>query len=73
MFTNAIPSVMAIPLCHKSSKQGRRPDWLNREHLLELGQKNKMYDLWKQGQASQIECSSLLQGENKKKTKLSLS
>ncbi|KAK4810867.1 hypothetical protein QYF61_008839 [Mycteria americana] len=40
----------ATPLCHKSSKRGRRPAWLNRELLLELRRKNKLYDLWKQGQ-----------------------
>ncbi|GAB0209633.1 mitochondrial enolase superfamily member 1 [Grus japonensis] len=43
----------AIPLCRKSSKQGRRPAWLNRELLVELKRKKKLYDLWKQGQASQ--------------------
>lgn len=46
----------AIPLCHKSSKWGRRPAWLNREFLLELGKKKKIHDLWKQGLASQREC-----------------
>ncbi|GAB0210316.1 mitochondrial enolase superfamily member 1 [Grus japonensis] len=43
----------AIPLCRKSSKQGRRPSWLNRELLVELKRKKKLYDLWKQGQALQ--------------------
>ncbi|KAK4822413.1 hypothetical protein QYF61_015160 [Mycteria americana] len=43
----------AIPLCCKSSKRGRRPAWLNRELLVELKRKKKLYDLWKQGQASQ--------------------
>ena len=43
----------AIPLCPKSSKRGRRPAWLNRELLMELKRKKKLYDLWKQGQASQ--------------------
>ena len=37
----------AIPLCPKSSKRGRRPAWLNRELLVELGRKKKLYDLWK--------------------------
>jgi len=31
----------AIPLCHKSNKQGRRPAWLNREVLMELKRKKK--------------------------------
>ena len=43
----------AISLCHKSRKQGRRPAWLNRELLVELKRKKKLYDLWKQGQALQ--------------------
>lgn len=42
----------AILLCHKSSKWGR-PAWLNREFLWELGHKKKIFNLWKQGQASQ--------------------
>ena len=37
----------------KSSKKGRRPAWLNRELLVELKRKKKLYDLWNQGQASQ--------------------
>ena len=32
----------AIPLCPKSSKQGRRPAWLNRELLVELKRKKKL-------------------------------
>jgi len=37
----------AIPLCHRSSKQGRRPVCLNREPLMELKRssyKKKLYD-----------------------------
>lgn len=45
--------VKTIPLFHKSSKQGRRPAWLNKELPLEVGQKKKIYDLWKQDQALQ--------------------
>ena len=45
----------AIPLCPKSSKRGRRPAWLNRELLMELRRKKKLYDLWKQDQALQEE------------------
>ena len=43
----------AIPLCHKSGKQGRRPAWLSRELLVELQRKKELYNLWKQGQALQ--------------------
>ena len=42
-----------VPLCLKLSKRGRRPAWLNRELLIELKRKKKLYDLWKEGQASQ--------------------
>ena len=37
----------AIPWCPKSSKQGRRPAWLNRELLVELRREKKLDDLWK--------------------------
>ncbi|GAB0180024.1 hypothetical protein GRJ2_000467700 [Grus japonensis] len=40
-----------IPKCRKSSRQGRRPAWLNRDLLLELRWKKKVYACWKQGQA----------------------
>jgi len=30
-----------------------RPAWLSRELLLELSKKNRVYDLWKKGQAIQ--------------------
>lgn len=46
---------LAIPLCGKSRKLGRRPAWINRKLLLEVGQKNKIYNLWKRGLASQGE------------------
>lgn len=39
-------------MCCKSIKQGRKPACLNRELLLELGQKKKIYYLWKEGLAS---------------------
>ncbi|GAB0204308.1 mitochondrial enolase superfamily member 1 [Grus japonensis] len=39
-------------LCHKSSRRGRRLAWLNRDLLLELRQKKKVYACWKQGQAT---------------------
>jgi len=43
----------ALPMCQKSSKQGRRLACLNKDLLLELWQKMKVYGLWKQGQATQ--------------------
>ncbi|GAB0177896.1 hypothetical protein GRJ2_000254900 [Grus japonensis] len=41
----------AIPKCRKSSRLDR-PAWLNRDLLLELRQKKKVYACWKQGQAT---------------------
>ena len=38
----------AIPKCRKSSRQGRRLAWLNKDLLLELRQKKKVYARWKQ-------------------------
>lgn len=43
----------AISLHCMSSKQGRRPPWLNRELFMEPKRKKKLYDLWNQGQALQ--------------------
>ncbi|KAK4825649.1 hypothetical protein QYF61_001434 [Mycteria americana] len=40
-------------MCRKTSQQGRRPAWLNRELWLELRKKRRVYDLWKKGQATQ--------------------
>lgn len=37
----------------KSSKWDRRPVWLDRKLLMELKRKNKLYAVWKQGQALQ--------------------
>ncbi|GAB0207904.1 mitochondrial enolase superfamily member 1 [Grus japonensis] len=42
----------AIPKCRRSSRRGRRPAWLNRDLLLELRRKKKVYACWKQGQAT---------------------
>ncbi|KAK4832377.1 hypothetical protein QYF61_022232 [Mycteria americana] len=41
------------PMCQKTSWQGRRPAWLNRELWLELREKKRVDDLWKKGQATQ--------------------
>lgn len=35
----------------KTSYQGKRPAWLNRELGLELWEKKRIYRLWKEGQA----------------------
>ncbi|KAK4806171.1 hypothetical protein QYF61_001094 [Mycteria americana] len=43
----------AVPRCRKTSRRGRRPAWLTRELWLELRKKRRVYDLWKQGQATQ--------------------
>ncbi|PKU48587.1 rna-directed dna polymerase from mobile element jockey-like [Limosa lapponica baueri] len=42
----------AVPMCRKTSRQGRRPAWLNRDLLLDLRNKRRVYNLWKRGQAS---------------------
>ncbi|KAK4828285.1 LOW QUALITY PROTEIN: hypothetical protein QYF61_024950 [Mycteria americana] len=42
-----------VPMWRKTSPRGRRPAWLNRELWLELRKKNRAYDLWKEGQATQ--------------------
>jgi len=41
-----------IPLSKKSSKGGRRPAWMSKELLPELGWKRKVYGMWKEGQAT---------------------
>ncbi|KAK4824877.1 hypothetical protein QYF61_021084 [Mycteria americana] len=43
----------AVPMCQKTSWQGRRLAWLNREIWLKLRKKKRVYDLWKKGQATQ--------------------
>ncbi|KAK4813674.1 LOW QUALITY PROTEIN: hypothetical protein QYF61_017641 [Mycteria americana] len=43
----------AVPMCQKTSLQGRRLAWLTRELWLELRKKRRVYDLWKKGQATQ--------------------
>jgi len=40
----------AVPMCHKMNWRGRWPAWLNRELLLGLRKKRRVYHLWKQGQ-----------------------
>ncbi|KAK4813319.1 hypothetical protein QYF61_026482 [Mycteria americana] len=43
----------AVPRCRKTSRRGRRPAWLTRELWLELRRKRRVYDLWKNGRATQ--------------------
>jgi len=43
----------AVPICCKTNQQRRPPAWLNREHLLGLRKKRRVYHLWKTGQATQ--------------------
>ncbi|GAB0209165.1 mitochondrial enolase superfamily member 1 [Grus japonensis] len=52
-----------------SSKWGRRPARLNRELLLELRRKKKLYNLWKQGQASQEDYRAVVHIGNREKTR----
>ena len=42
----------AVPRCYKRSRRQRRPPWLNRELLLQLREKRKVYSLWKKGLAT---------------------
>ena len=49
-----------VPLCLKLRKRGRRPAWLNRELLMELRGKKKLYDFWKQGQGLQEEYRAMV-------------
>ncbi|KAK4828073.1 hypothetical protein QYF61_023133 [Mycteria americana] len=42
----------AVPRYQKMSRQGRRLAWLNRELWLELRKKRRVYNLWKERQAS---------------------
>ncbi|PKU42878.1 adaptin ear-binding coat-associated protein 1 [Limosa lapponica baueri] len=57
----------AVPMCRKTSRRGRRPAWLNRDLLLDLKNKRRVYNLWNRGQASHEDYrgSEAMQGENK--------
>jgi len=50
----------AVPLCHKSGKQSSRLTWLNRELIMNLERKKKLYDVWNQGQASQEDIRAVI-------------
>ncbi|NXQ07519.1 LIN1 transcriptase, partial [Vidua macroura] len=42
-----------VPVCQKTSRQGKRPACMGKEVLKELKNKRRMYHLWKEGQVSQ--------------------
>jgi len=42
----------AVPMCRKMNQRGRRPAWLNRELLLGLRKKRRVYQVWKKGQVT---------------------
>lgn len=42
-------------MCRKAGQRGRGPAWLHRELRLELRHKKRMYNVWKEGQATQEE------------------
>jgi len=50
----------AVPMCRKMNQQGRRQAWLNREILLRLRKKRRVYHLRIKGQATQEEYRALV-------------
>ncbi|GAB0202630.1 hypothetical protein GRJ2_002728600 [Grus japonensis] len=50
----------AVPMCCKTNRWGRRLAWLNRELLLGLREKRRVYHSWKKGQATQEEYRDLI-------------
>jgi len=50
----------AVHMCRKTNQWGRRPTWLNRELLLGLRKKTRVYHLWKKEQATQEEYRGLV-------------
>ena len=61
-------------MCRKTNHRGRRPAWLNRELLLGLGKKRRVYQVWKKGQGTQEEYRALVRScrEEIKKAKAQL-
>ena len=43
---------LSIPMYSKLGKEGKRPDWLNRDLLVRLEGTKKMHRQWKQGEVS---------------------
>ncbi|KAK1214166.1 LIN1 transcriptase, partial [Pygoscelis papua] len=64
----------AVPVRRKKNGRGRRPAWLNRELLLGLRKKRRVYRLWKKGQATQEEYRDLVRScrEEMRKAKAQL-
>ncbi|KAM9590842.1 uncharacterized protein ACIBXB_005891 [Morphnus guianensis] len=50
----------AIPMCHKTNCRGKRPAWLNRELLLGVKKKRRVYHLWKKGRVTWEEYRDLV-------------
>jgi len=50
----------AVHMCCNTNWQGRQPAWLNRELLLGLRKKRRVYHLWKKGQVTQEEYRGLV-------------
>jgi len=50
----------AVPTCRKTNRRGRQSAWLNRERLLGLRQKRRVYHLWKKGQQTQEQYRGLV-------------
>ena len=61
-------------MCRKTNQQGRRLAWLNRELLLGLKKKWRVYHLWKKGQETQDEHRGLVRScsEEVRKEKVQL-
>lgn len=51
----AAPKHKNLATCRKSSKNGRRPVWMKKEHLAELKWGKEAQSRWKQEQATQEE------------------
>ncbi|KFV70798.1 hypothetical protein N307_10621, partial [Dryobates pubescens] len=43
---------LAVPMCQKMSRQGRRPAWRSKQLLEDLREKKRLCHLWKEGKAS---------------------
>jgi len=49
-----------VPMCRKMNQWGRRLAWLNRQLLLGIRKKRRVYRLWKKGQVTQEESRGLV-------------
>jgi len=59
----------AAPMCHKMNRRGRQSAWLNRELLLGLREKMRVYHLWKKGQMTQEEYRGHIRSRRKENRK----